>query len=213
MALPMAGPGGYGDEYSERASSLEDYKVTCIRFVRDISVDYIAWVDRYALPAEEDARRREGITSVVGRADEWISRVARSIRGVDVVMNDAIQKMAEATAGRPFPIDVTVGGVRAYTRARPGPVEVRLRASGRGARSAALGRHSRDERFRLESTFPASIAEGGLDGSPDASDLALLLDASGASRDDVVSFTVVVQETEAGEETDRRGVSTIVHIG
>jgi len=208
----MAGPGGYGDECSERASSLEDYKVTCIRFVRDISADYLAWVDRYALPAGEDALRREGITSVVGRADEWISRVARSIRGVDVVMNDAIQKMAEATAGRPFPIDVTVGGVPAYARARPGAVEVRLRAGGRGGRAAALGRHSRDERFRLESTFPASISEGGLAGSPDASDLALRLDASRASHGDVVSFTVVVQETEAGEETDRRGVSTIVHI-
>jgi len=212
MALPMAGPGGYGDECSERASSLEDYKVTCIRFVRDISADYLAWVDRYALPAGEDALRREGITSVVGRADEWISRVARSIRGVDVVMNDAIQKMAEATAGRPFPIEVTVGGVPAYARARPGAVEVRLRAGGRGGRAAALGRHSRDERFRLESTFPASISEGGLAGSPDASDLALRLDASRASHGDVVSFTVVVQETEAGEETDRRGVSTIVHI-
>jgi len=208
----MAGPGGYGDECSERASSLEDYKVTCIRFVRDISADYLAWVDRYALPAGEDALRREGITSVVGRADEWISRVARSIRGVDVVMNDAIQKMAEATAGRPFPIEVTVGGVPAYARARPGAVEVRLRAGGRGGRAAALGRHSRDERFRLESTFPASLSEGGLAGSPDASDLALRLDASRASHDDVVSFTVVVQETEAGEETDRRGVSTIVHI-
>ncbi len=208
----MAGPGGYGDECSERASSLEDYKVTCIRFVRDISADYLAWVDRYALPAGEDALRREGITSVVGRADEWISRVARSIRGVDVVMNDAIQKMAEATAGRPFPIEVTVGGVPAYARARPGAVEVRLRAGGRGGRAAALGRHSRDERFRLESTFPASISEGGLAGSPDASDLALRLDASRASHGDVVSFTVVVQETEAGEETDRRGVSTIVHI-
>jgi len=208
----MAGPGGYGDECSERASSLEDYKVTCIRFVRDISADYLAWVDRYALPAGEDALRREGITSVVGRADEWISRVARSIRGVDVVMNDAIQKMAEATAGRPFPIEVTVGGVPAYARARPGAVEVRLRAGGRGGRAAALGRHSRDERFRLESTFPASISEDGLAGSPDASDLALRLDASRASHGDVVSFTVVVQETEAGEETDRRGVSTIVHI-
>ncbi len=212
MALPMAGQGGYGDEFSERASSLEDYKVTCIRFVRDISTDYLAWVDRYALESAEDALRREGITSVVGRADEWISRVARSIKGVDVVMNDAIQKMAEATAGRPFPIDVTVGGLSAYTRARPGPVDIRLRASARDGRTALLGHHSRDERFRIESTFPASIDEGGIEGTPDAADLALRLDASSSAHDDVVSFTVIVRETDGNVETERRGVSTIVHI-
>ena len=213
MALPMAGPGGgFGDEYSERANSLEDYKVTCIQFVRDISKDYLEWVDYYKLDPGEDAVRRSGITSVIGRADEWISRVAQSIKGVDVVMNDAIQKMAEATAGRPFPIDVSVGGVRAYARARPGPVEIALCSSGREGRATVLGAHSKDARFRVESTFGASIDESSIRGGEDASGLVLRMDAGAAAHNDVVSFTVIVEERRGDVETDRRGVSTLVHM-
>ncbi len=213
VALPMAEPGGgFGDEYSERASSLDDYKVTCIQFIRDISEDYLKWVDYYQLDAKEDAIRRTGITSVIGRADEWISKVAQSIKGVDVIMNDAIQKMAEATAGKPFPINVTVGSVPAYTRAKPGRISVLVESSGRNGRKTLLGSHSRDARFRIESTFDATIDDSSLKDPQQAGSLELVIDATKASHNDVVSFTVIVEEHDEQTETERRGASTLVHL-
>ena len=213
MTLPVAGSGGgYGDEYSERASSLEDYKVTCMQFVRDISKDYLAWVDYYKLDPEEDAARRDGISSIIPRAEEWIARVAQSIKGVDVVMNDAIQKMAEATAGRPFPINVTVGGLEAYTRAKPGRVDIAITSSGRNGRTTLIGSHSKDARFRIESTFGAKIDESLAGRGAAAAQIELHMDASGAVHNDLVSFTVVVGEHDGDQETERRGVSTLVHI-
>lgn len=213
MALPMAGPDGkFGDEYSDRANSLEDYKVTCIQFVKDISTDYLAWVDYYKLETKEDAVRRDGITSVIGRADEWISKVAQSIQGVDVVMNDAIQKMAEATAGKPFPINVTVDGVAAYARASRGHVSAILQSSGRDERTTILGSHSRDSQFRVESTFGATVGIPNPQKPQQASRLELVIDATKAAHNDVVSFTVIVEEHNAQMETERRGASTLVHI-
>ena len=118
MAMPM----GYtpGDVREDKADSLQDYKITCMNFIREISDDYKAWVDYYKLPPEEDARRRDGIDAVIPRTNEWIAKVAQSIKAVDVVMNDGIQKMAEATAGRPFQIGVFVNGRAGYATAKPG---------------------------------------------------------------------------------------------
>ena len=105
MALPMDYDSLRVDESSERASSVEDYKVTCIAFIKDISTDYLEWVEYYKLPPEEDKKRREEIAAIIERTNEWIAKVAQTIKGVDVIMNDGVQKMAEATAGKPFPID------------------------------------------------------------------------------------------------------------
>ena len=46
-----------GDE-SERTDDVGSYKITCIDFIKDISNDYLAWVDYYKLPEEEDKKRR-----------------------------------------------------------------------------------------------------------------------------------------------------------
>ena len=101
MALPMDFDSMRNDEGSERASSAEDYKVTCISFIEDISKDYLAWVDYYKLPEDEDKKRRDRIAAVIQKTNEWIAKVAQTIKGVDVAMNDGIQKMAESTAGQP----------------------------------------------------------------------------------------------------------------
>ena len=41
------------DENSERAPNVDSYRITCIDFIKDISHDYLAWVDRYKLRSEE----------------------------------------------------------------------------------------------------------------------------------------------------------------
>ncbi|MGH9877358.1 MAG: hypothetical protein ACRD5H_06950, partial [Nitrososphaerales archaeon] len=50
---------------SERATSIDDYKITCIQFIDDLSDDYKDWVDRYRLPEEERKFRRNSIEEVV----------------------------------------------------------------------------------------------------------------------------------------------------
>lgn len=213
MALPMDYDSLRSDESSERANSLEDYKITCMQFIKDISKDYLAWVDYYKLPAEEDKKRRAGIFSTIERTNEWIAKIAQSIKSVDVVMNDGVQKMAESTAGKPFPIGVFVNKTSSYTLSKPGIIDVNIKATGREGRKTKLGFHFKDDRFRIESSCKAFIDEANLPQDEfDVMDLHLKLHAEECKQRDVISFTVTVSEMNNNQESDRRGVSTIIHI-
>ena len=214
MAMPMDYDGLRTDDASERTDNVDEYRRTCIDFVEDISHDYEAWVDYYKLPSEEDARRREGIRATISRTNEWIAKVAQSIKAVDVVMNDGIQKMAESTAGKPLEIGVFVNKKSSYSEAPPGVIDVNVKAAGRDGRRMRLGFHFKDDRFRIESTCGAFLDESDIpDRDFDLMDLHLKLHAENARRRDVISFTVTVSEVdEKGVECERRGLTTIVHV-
>jgi len=47
MAMPSDDSFVPDDENSERAPNVDSYRITCIDFIKDISHDYLAWVDRY----------------------------------------------------------------------------------------------------------------------------------------------------------------------
>lgn len=201
------------DEASLRTDNVNDYKVTCIDFIKDISNDYYAWVDYYKLPEEEDKLRRTGIKATIERTNEWIAKVAQTIKAVDVVMNDGIQKMAEFTAGKPFQIGVFVNGKSSYTLAKPEVIDVNVKATGRRGRKTKLGFHFKSDRFRIESTCEAFLDEANLpDQEFELMDIHLKLHAENAKQRDVISFTVTVCEMENDVELDRRGLTTIVHL-
>ncbi len=201
------------DEASLRTDNVNDYKVTCIDFIKDISNDYYAWVDYYKLPEEEDKRRRAGIKATIERTNEWIAKVAQTIKAVDVVMNDGIQKMAESTAGKPFQIGVFVNGKSSYTLAKPEVIDVNVKATGRKGRKTKLGFHFKSDRFRIESTCEAFLDEANLpDQEFELMDIHLKLHAENAKQRDVISFTVTVCEMENDVELDRRGLTTVVHL-
>lgn len=213
MALPMDYDGMRADDASERTDDVNEYKRTCIDFIKDISRDYEAWVDYYKLPADEDRRRRSGIRATIQRTNDWIAKVAQTIKAVDVVMNDGIQKMAESTAGKPLEIGVFINGKSSYTEAMPGVIDVSVKASGREGRKMKLGFHFKDDRFRIESTCGAYLEEVNLPTDEfDFMDIHLKLHAEDAQRRDVISFTVTVSEIENDAEVERRGLSTIVHM-
>ena len=213
MAMPMDYDSLRTGADAERAPNVESYKITCIDFIKDISKDYHAWVDYYKLPQDEDKKRRDGIESTIERTNNWIAKVAQTIKAVDVVMNDGIQKMAESTAGKPFQIGVFVNGKSSYTMAKPGIIDVNIKAAGRENRKTKLGFHFKDDRFRIESTCKAFIDETNLPEQEfDLMDIHLKINAEQAKQRDVISFTVTVSETENGAEVERRGVSTIIHI-
>ena len=211
MTMPMQGSDAYDE--SERTTNVDSYRITCTSFIEDISKDYLAWVDRYDLPKEEDARRRAEIASIIEKTNHWIFKIAQSIRAIDVVMNDGIQKMAEATAGRPFEIGVFVNGAAGYTVAKPGIIKVLVKASGREDRQTKLGFHFQDARFRIESTGNVTLtAPPECESQYDLMQLPLTLDASLCGKRDIISFTVTISEIKDGQESDRRGLSTIVHL-
>ena len=149
MALPADGDFIPYDENSERAVNVDSYRITCIDFIKDNSQDYLAWVDRYKLPEEEDKKRRTEIATIIARTNEWIAKVPQTFKAVDVVMNDGIQKMAEATAGKPFQIGVFVDKKSGYTLAKPGIIDVNVKAAGREKNKTKIGLHTKDQRFRL----------------------------------------------------------------
>ena len=213
LALPMDYDGLRTDDASLRTTNVSDYKITCIDFIKDISNDYFAWVDYYKLTEEEDKNRRNGITSTIERTNEWIAKVAQSIKTVDIVMNDGIQKMAESTAGKPFQIGVFINGKSSYTLAKPGIIDVNVKAAGRKGRKTKLGFHFKNDRFRIESNCDAYLDETNLpDQEFELMDLHLKLHAENAKQRDVISFTVTVSEIENDVEIDRRGLTTIVHV-
>jgi len=213
MAMPMDYDGLRGEDESERTDNVTDYKRTCIDFIEDISGSYLEWVDYYKLPEDEDKKRRDEIASIIERTNTWLAKVPQSIKAVDVVMNDGIQKMAEATAGKPFQIGVFVNQKSDYTMAKPGIIDVNVKASGREERKTKLGFHHQNERFRIETTGKAFFDETSLpEDEFDLMDIHLKLNTQECSQRDVVSFTVIVSEMKDGIELDRRGVSTVVHI-
>jgi hypothetical protein len=213
MAMPMDYDGLRTDDASLRTDNVNDYKITCMDFIKDISKDYHAWVDYYQLPDDEDKRRRAGIESTIKRTNEWIAKVSQTIQAVDVVMNDGIQKMAESTAGKPFQIGVFVNGTSSYTKAKSGIIDVNVKAAGRNGRKTKLGYHFKNDRFRIESTCEAFLDESNLPEEEfDLMDIHLKLHAENAKQRDVISFTVTISEMENNVEIDRRGLTTVVHV-
>ena len=213
MALPMNNDFVPYDDSSERANSVEDYKVTCIEFIKDISGSYLEWVDYYKLPENEDKKRRSEISGIIEKTNNWIAKVAQTIKGVDVVMNDGIQKMAESTAGKPFQIGIFINKKSGYTNAKPEIVDVNIKASGRDGNKTKIGIHSKDQRFRIESTGKAFFDETNIpEQEYDLMDINLKLNLVDCKQRDVISFTVIVSEMKDGVEFDRRGATTVVHV-
>lgn len=211
--MPMDYDGLRIDDTSERTDNVDEYRRTCIDFIEDISHDYEAWVDYYKLPEGEDKRRRAGIHATITRTNEWIAKVAQSIKAVDVVMNDGIQKMAESTAGKPLEVGVFVNHKSSYTETKPGIIDVNVKASGRKGRKIKLGFHFKSDRFRIESTCGAYLDETNLPTEEfEMMDIHLKLHAENATQRDIISFTITVSEVENDVEIDRRGLSTIVHL-
>ena len=218
MALPMNNDEMDPDEGgAERTSNVTDYKRTCIDFIEDISGSYFEWIDYYSknkqIDENEDKKRRSEISAVVEKTNTWLAKVPMTIKAVDVVMNDGIQKMAESTAGKPFQIGVFINKISEYTMAKPGIIDIHVKASGRDGRNVKLGSHTQDERFRIESTGKVFFDEENIpENEFDTMDIHLKLNASKCVQRDVISFTVIVSEMKDGNEYDRRGLSTIIHI-
>lgn len=116
------------DFESERATSIDDYKLTCMQFIEDISNDYMEWVDRYHLPEQESAFRKSSIEMVVRTTNEWIAKYGNTIKKIDTIKDDGINKMAEFTAGFPFDFIIEVEKQSRYVHTSGGQIRFNVKA-------------------------------------------------------------------------------------
>lgn len=207
--------------YHSSRESVDEYKVTCIEFIRDISNDYKDWVRRYKLDEEESAWRLEMIDNVVKVSSAWIARYGNTIKKIDVIKDDGINKMAEFTAGYPFYLQVYVDGQLRYAEHKAGMIELEVKARAREeGRSVGITMYNRrmNEIFQLLTATEVSDAVSVLgydDRLMNAIDAKVILDASKCKESDLISITVVVGEYDDerdGLELDRRGFTTLIRI-
>ena len=199
------------DSGSERASSIEDYQNTCTEFITDISRDYMDWIDRYQLGEQETARRKAIINSIVKTTNEWIVKYGTTIKKVDIVMNDGVNKMAENTAGYPFDLDVLVNSTRRFTIHPVGQIDIKVKATPRQGRQVRIGNYQKDQLLLINSSSPVeySVSNESRKGA-DILDDYIIINANGCGRHDLISLTSVVEEVEAEHVIDSRGYTTII---
>ncbi|MDQ5863940.1 MAG: hypothetical protein M3263_03560 [Thermoproteota archaeon] len=201
------------DSGSERATSIEDYQNTCTEFITDISRDYMDWIERYQLGEQETARRKAIINSIVKTTNEWIVKYGTSIRKVDIVMNDGVNKMAENTAGYPFELEVLVNSMRRFTIHPLGEIKIKIKATPRPGRQVRIGKYQKDQLLLINSSSPIefSVSNESMKGA-DILDDYIIINANSCQRHDLISLTSVVEEIEDEHVTESRGYTTIILI-
>jgi hypothetical protein len=201
------------DSDSERATSIEDYQSTCANFILDISRDYKDWVDRYDLKEDESAKRKNTIDFIVNNTNTWMVKYGDTIKKVDIIMNDGVNKMAENTAGYPFNFVVSVNGGKRYIDHQVGIVALRINAIPREGRGVRIGSYSKDNLFQISTNAMVSfnVSQESLNKSDILEDY-VTLDASKCSAGDLISITVLVEEVEGDYVAESRGLSTLILI-
>jgi uncharacterized protein YeeX (DUF496 family) len=201
------------DSSSERATSIEDYQNTCMEFIIDISRDYKDWVDRYQLSNDEITKRKNSIDSVVKTTNEWIQNYCNTIKKVDIVMNDGINKMAENTAGYPFEFEVYVNAGKRYVMHSSGTIPLRVNAIPQEGRMIRVGNYSKSELFLIASSSPVSytVSKESMN-TVDILDDYITLDASKCERGNIISITIIVEEIKDDYVSESRGYSTVIMI-
>ena len=201
------------DSSSERATSILDYQNTCSNFIIDISKDYMDWVDRYNLDKSETHDRKSRIESIVNTTNEWIYKYADTIKKVDLVMNDGVNKMAESTAGYPFQFEVIVDNCKRYViHDLSQKLLLRLITAPRPFRKARIGKYQKDQVLLVNSSSPVSykLSEDSVSGG-DLLDDYIVIDTENCLKNDLISVTAVVEEfNQEGDVTESRGLSTLI---
>ena len=201
------------DSSSERATSIEDYQNTCSEFIIDISRDYKDWVDRYQLSDEESSKRKVSIDAIVGTTNSWIRNFANTIKKVDIVMNDGVNKMAENTASYPFQFEVSINSMKRYTQHEVGTIPLRVNAIPQEGRMIRLGKYSKSELFLISSSSPVSYTVSNESmKTVDILDDYVMIDASNCEKGSIISITLIVEEVKDDHVTESRGYSTVIMI-
>ncbi|HEX7257721.1 MAG TPA: hypothetical protein VF242_06645 [Nitrososphaeraceae archaeon] len=197
---------------SER-EDIKNYQNTCSEFIKDLSVDYLAWVDRYNLNEGETKRRKEKINEIVMKSSNIIFKFGDSIKKIDIIMNDGINKMAEQTAGYPFYFSIIVNNLQRYTYNPIGNIRLNIKSIPNNGNRVRLGNYDKDNFILINSssTVNYSVNKSSLE-SADILDDYIIIDGKNCVKNDIISTTVIVEEVKDGFVSEKRGLSTLVLI-
>ncbi|HSA75611.1 MAG TPA: hypothetical protein VLE21_05420 [Candidatus Nitrosocosmicus sp.] len=199
------------DNDSERATSIEDYQYTCSEFITDISRDYKDWVDRYQLTDNETKKRIDSIDFIVKSTNDWISKFGNTIKKIDIIMNDGINKMAETTAGYPFKIDITSANQSRYIVHEKKPIKLNLKSYPRNNRQVRICNYDKDNVFLLGSSNQIDINYSNKSfESSDLLDEFIVLKPMHFNIEDTISITIKVEELEGNIVKESRGFTTLI---
>jgi hypothetical protein len=197
---------------SER-EDIKNYQNTCSEFIKDLSVDYLAWVDRYNLNEEETKRRKEKINEIVMKSSKIIFKFGDTIKKIDIIMNDGINKMAEQTAGYPFYFSIIVNNLQRYTYNPIGNIRLNIKSIPNNGNRVRLGNYDKNNFILINSssTVNYSVNKSSLE-SADILDDYIIIDGKNCVKNDIISTTVIVEEVKDGFVSEKRGLSTLVLI-
>lgn len=192
---------------------IKNYQKTCSEFMKDLSLDYLAWVDRYNLNEEETKRRKEKINAIVIKSSNIIFKFGDTIKKIDIIMNDGINKMAEHTAGYPFYFSIIVNKLERYTYNPIGEIRLNIKSIPNYGKRVRLGNYD-DNNFILinsSSIVNYHVTKSSFE-SADILDDYIIIDAKNCLKNDIISTTVIVEEVKDGFVSEKRGLSTLILI-
>jgi len=199
------------DRDSERATSREDYQNTCTEFIQDLSKDYLDWVERYQLPKNEQDQRNKEIDDIVRKTNDWIFGFGNTIRKIDIIMNDGINKMAETTAGYPFQIDVSSSNQKRYIIHEKKSIKLNLRSFPRQQRQVRICNYDKDNVFLISSSNKIDVKYSKTSFDPsDLLDEFIIINSNQSDNDEVISITIKVEELENEVVKESRGYTTLL---
>lgn len=199
------------DSGSERATSIEDYQYTCTEFIQDISKDYRDWVERYQLPKDQEDQRNKEIDGIVKKTNEWIFKFGNSIKKIDIIMNDGINKMAETTAGYPFQIDVSSSSQKRYIIHEKKSIKLNLKSYPRQMRRVRVCNYDKDNIFLISSSNKIDVKYSKTSfESSDLLDEFIVINPIQFDNEEVMSITIKVEELENEVVKESRGYTTLL---
>ena len=198
------------DRDSERATSIEDYQTTCTEFIQDISKDYLDWVERYQLPKDERDKRNKEIDDSVRKTNDWIFKFGNTIKKIDIIMNDGINKMAETTAGYPFQIDISSSNQKRYIIHEKKSIKLNLRSFPRQQRQVRVCNYDKENIFLLSSSIKIDVKYSKTSFDPsDLLDEFIVINPIHVDDEEVISITIKVEELENEVIKESRGYTTL----
>jgi hypothetical protein len=191
--------------------TISNYQNICSQFIIELSGDYISWIERYNLEKLEDTKRRKGVEEVIKKTNNWIYKYGNSIKKIDIIMNDGINKMAETTAGYPFKFDINIGNLCRYTYHRIGEIKLKIKAIPRSTKLVRIGKYDDKNTLLVNSSSEINyhISRESFE-LVDIIDDYIILDAKNGLDKDVISVTVIAEECRDNFVSERRGYSTII---
>lgn len=193
--------------------NINNYQNTCSEFIKDLSLDYLNWVDRYNLTPEEMKMRKQKINDTVIKSSHIIDKFGDTIKKIDIVMNDGISKMAEYTAGYPFQFSILVNNLTRYTYNPGEKIRLNIKAIPNYGKGVRIGSYDKSNLILLNSSSSVnySFNKSSLE-TADILDDYIIIDAKNCLNNDIISVTVIVEEIKDNIVFEKRGFSTLILV-